>query len=139
MTTDEALAFAHERGWTVLNMGQLSTGLWSARLMNSALARQRLNDPGFNDSITDYGQGATPADAIMRALRLRYDRQTGKLTEIEVSPLTPRQEEKIESALGAAIAVRQLTEADFIDEKTWTRLRVALEANIKARTGVRRR
>jgi hypothetical protein len=96
-------------------------------------------DPRANYPLTDRGEGESAAAAILRAMRLRLDPVTGKTVEIEVSPLTPAQEGRLMAALGDCIAAHKMTEADFVAEKTWTSLKAAIEANVRARTGAKRR
>ena len=133
MTTDEAIALAESRGWTISHLGKRSDGSWASRLYNPGRASEVLGKPGFNDSITDYGDGPTAADAILRALSLRYDRETGKVVEFVPPPFSRLAEANLEHALSEATRTRYLRPQDFISLNTWAPLHAALDKATRAR------
>ena len=138
MTTDEAIAFAKARGWHVWTLSEKGDGTgWRARMHNPTRIREVLGKPGFNDGMGEYGDGPTPADAILRALCLRIDRTTGKVTEVDVPPFSQAAEGRLMQALSRATEARYLTPLDFINPNTWAALLGALTVATARRSGKR--
>jgi len=140
MTTDEAIAFIRAHGWVVMSLSEnMASPGWRARLINPQRNREVGSAPGFNDALTDYGDGATPAEAILRAIRLRYDRQTGKVVEVEVPPFSPAAEGRLCTALDRAVEARNLKPLDLITKEALSRLDAALSVATHVRSRGRKR
>lgn len=134
MTTDEAIALAKSRGWAIWSLGEKSDGSWKAQLLNPERNREVLGKPGFNDAFTVPAEGDTAAEAILRALSLRYDRETGKVVEIEVLPFSRAAEGRLIQALSRATEARYLTPLDLVPPGTWAPFLAALDAATRARS-----
>lgn len=138
MTTDEAIAFAREKGFQIWSLTEKSSGTWMARLAHKKVTLEMSGKPGFNDGFTDYGESTTPAEAIIRAMGLRINRETGATYEVEVLPFSQAAEKRIEEALSAALQERRKRPIDRVDADTMKALYGALEAATTARKGKRR-
>lgn len=134
MTTDEAIALAKSRGFTIWSLGEKSDGSWKAQLLNPERNREVLGKPGFNDAFTVPAEGDTAAEAILRALSLRYDRETGKLVEIEVLPFSRAAEARLIQALSSAVETRNLPPMELVSFDARLRLLTALDGALRARS-----
>jgi hypothetical protein len=106
MNTDDAIAHTRALGWRVWSLSEQTSGTgWRARLYHPERSRFALGKPGFSDAWTDFGEGATPAEAILNAAEIQIDRKTGLVARAPAIPTIYAT--RLADAVSAALEARR--------------------------------
>jgi hypothetical protein len=99
----QAVERAHAYGFQVMHLGVRTSNSWWARLFHSRRNTEVGGKPGFNDALTDYGEGPTALDAVNSAMSRRYDRKTGVVITQEPPVFTETQERRLMQAFAQMV------------------------------------